>query len=50
MCLPEQFQVADVERVCAGVSWATISRALRELGQIECVRGGRDALWEKQSS
>lgn len=49
--LPEQFQVADVERVCAGVSRATISRALRELreqGRIECVRGGRDALWKKR--
>lgn len=48
--LPKQFQFADVERACPGVSRPTINRALAELrktGQILCIKPGRDAVWEK---
>lgn len=48
--LPQQFQVADIERACPGVSRPTINRALRELretGKIRCTKAGRDAIWEK---
>lgn len=48
--LPQQFQVADIERACPGVSRPTINRALRELretGNIRCTKAGRDAIWEK---
>lgn len=48
--LPKQFQFADVERACPGVSRPTINRALAELrktDQIHCIKPGRDAVWEK---
>ena len=48
--LPQQFQYADVERACPGVSRPTINRALAELrakDQIRCIKSGRDAVWEK---
>jgi CRP-like cAMP-binding protein len=48
--LPNQFQYADVERACPGVSRPTINRALAELrssGKIRCIKPGRDAIWEK---
>ena len=48
--LPNQFQYADVERACPGVSRPTINRALaslREEGFIRCIKPGRDAVWEK---
>lgn len=48
--LPNQFQYADVERACPGVSRPTINRALAALrtnGQIRCIKPGRDAVWEK---
>lgn len=48
--LPNQFQYADVERACPGVSRPTINRALaylREKDQIRCIKPGRDAVWEK---
>ena len=48
--LPYEFQYADVERSCPGVSRPTINRALAELrksGEIQCVRPGRNALWRK---
>jgi len=48
--LPRDFQVADIERACPGVSRPTINRALRELrqaGRIRCLKGGRDAVWQK---
>ncbi|NHC35952.1 Fic family protein [Scytonema millei] len=51
--LPNQFQYADVERACPGVSRPTINRALAELresGQIRCIKPGRDAVWEKTRS
>lgn len=48
--LPDEFQYADVERFCPGVSRPTINRVLRELrksGAIRCVKPGRDAIWRK---
>lgn len=48
--LPFEFQFADVERACPGVSRPTVNRALAELrraGKIQCVKAGRDALWRK---
>lgn len=51
--LPPQFQYADVERACPGVSRPTINRVLAELrkeGRIQCVKPGRDAVWEKRGS
>lgn len=47
---PDQFQVADIRRVCPNVSQATINLVLRQLrqeGAIMCIRAGRDAIWEK---
>lgn len=51
--LPGEFQVADVERGCPGVSRPTINRALADLrnaGRIQLVKGGRDATWRKSGS
>lgn len=48
--MPRTFRYADVERACPGVSRPTIVRvlgALRDKGEIRCVKGGRDALWER---
>jgi Fic family protein len=48
--LPATFRYADVERVMPSVSRPTITRALRDLrnaGAIRCVKGGRDAAWER---
>lgn len=50
--LPYEFRFADVERACHGVSRPTMNRALAELrraGKIKCIKGGRDALWQKSS-
>lgn len=48
--MPPTFRYADVERACPGVSRPTIVRVLgqlREGGEIRCVKGGRDAMWER---
>lgn len=48
--LPQEFQFADVERGCPGVSRPTINRALADLrrdGRIRLLKGGRDATWAK---
>jgi hypothetical protein len=48
--LPKAFRYADIERGCPGVSRPTIVRVLGELrdkGEIRCVKGGRDATWER---
>jgi Fic family protein len=48
--MPATFRYADVERACPGVSRPTIVRVLGELrdkGEIHCVKGGRDATWER---
>jgi CRP-like cAMP-binding protein len=49
--LPDEFRVADIEHACPGVSRPTINRALRDLredGKIACIKGGRDAVWQKR--
>ncbi len=48
--LTQQFQIADLERACPGVSRPTLNRALAQLrdeGKIVCIKAGRDALWQK---
>jgi len=48
--MPPKFRYADVERVCPGVSRPTIVRVLgtlRDNGEIRCIKGGRDATWER---
>jgi Fic family protein len=48
--LPRQFQIADVQKACPTVSRPTINRVLAHLkqdGRVRCIKGGRDALWEK---
>lgn len=48
--LPNGFRYADLQRSLPAVSRPTIARALRELraeGAVRCVKGGRDATWEK---
>lgn len=48
--LPDEFQFADVERACPGVSRPTINRALaglRRSGALELAKVGRDATWRK---
>lgn len=48
--LPNRFRYADLERALPAISRPTIARALRELrgeGAVRCVKGGRDATWEK---
>jgi len=50
--MPETFRYADVERACPSVSRPTIVRVLGELrdkGEIRCIKGGRDANWERVS-
>jgi len=51
--LPQQFQYADLTRACPNVSRPTIKRVLgklRDEGEIECIKPGRDAVWEKRES
>ncbi|MEN8376773.1 MAG: Fic family protein [Gemmatimonadota bacterium] len=51
--LPETFSYAEVARACPGVSRPTIQRALRSLrddGEIQLLRRGRDATWAKRPS
>ena len=48
--LPATFRYAEIERACPGVSRPTIVRVLGELrdaGEIRCMKGGRDAAWER---
>ncbi|MEO0853286.1 MAG: cell filamentation protein Fic, partial [Cyanobacteria bacterium J06648_11] len=51
--LPQQFQIKDLERACPGVSRPTLNRVLADMrrsGKIQCVKAGRDAVWEKLES
>jgi len=51
--LPEKFRYADLSQACPNVSRPTIKRVLarlREDGAVECVKSGRDAIWEKRGS
>jgi Fic family protein len=48
--LPERFRYADVARACPSISRPTIQRAMRELrdrGEIEVAKKGRDAEWRR---
>lgn len=50
--LPETFTVAEIMRLCPGVSRPTINRVLQDLqaqGMIECPFRGRGAHWRKSS-
>ena len=50
--LPETFRYADLARACPNVSRPTIKRVLgklRQEGKVECIKAGRDAVWEKKS-
>ncbi|MFQ6091790.1 MAG: Fic family protein [bacterium] len=51
--LPHRFRYADLAKACPNVSRPTIKRALgqlRQQGKVECVKPGRDAIWEKKGS
>lgn len=51
--LPSQFRYADLAQACPNVSRPTIKRVLgklRDEGKIECLKPGRDAVWEKRGS
>jgi Fic family protein len=51
--LPTAFRYADLAQACPNVSRPTIKRVLGKLskeGKVECVRPGRDAVWEKRGS
>ena len=51
--LPTTFRYADLAQACPNVSRPTIKRVLgqmRKEGKVECVRPGRDAVWEKKRS
>ena len=51
--MPTPFRYADLALACPNVSRPTIKRVLgqlREAGRVECVKPGRDAVWEKRGS
>ena len=51
--LSPQFKISDVQRLCPGVSYPTIKRALADLskeGKLRCMGKGRDAQWERIGS
>lgn len=51
--LPQTFRYADLAQACPNVSRPTIKRVLARLrkeGAAECVKSGRDAVWEKRGS
>jgi len=51
--LPMTFHYADLAQACPNVSRPTIKRVLARLrreGAVECVKSGRDAVWEKKVS
>jgi Fic family protein len=51
--LPVTFRYADLALACPNVSRPTIKRVLGQLrqeGKVECMRPGRDAIWEKKGS
>ena len=48
---PATFRYGDLARACPNVSRPTIKRVLgllRHEGKVECVKPGRDAVWEKR--
>jgi len=51
--LPEEFSFSDLQRVCPGISFATLKRALQDLKRkrrIVPLGKGRDARWRRISS
>lgn len=51
--LPARFRYAELAKACPNVSRPTIKRVLGKLRQedeIECIKAGRDAVWEKKGS
>lgn len=51
--LPEEFSFSDIQRVCPGVSFATLKRALQDLKRkkkIKSLGKGRDARWKRIGS
>jgi len=51
--LPDRFRIAELQRVCPGVSYPTLKRALEELKRqkkVRCLGKGRDAQWERIGS
>jgi len=48
--LPERFTIGDIKRVCPGVSYPTLQRALADLrkdNKVRCLGRGPDAEWER---
>lgn len=51
--LPDRFKFSELQRVCPGVSPATLRRALVEMKKakkVRCLGKGRDAQWERIGS
>jgi Fic family protein len=51
--LPGRFRIAELQRVCPGVSYPTLKRALevlRRQRKVRCLGRGRDAEWERIGS
>jgi Fic family protein len=51
--LPNRFRIAELQRVCPGVSYPTLKRALEDLKcqrKVHCLGRGRDAKWERIGS
>jgi Fic family protein len=51
--LPNRFRIAELQRVCPGVSYPTLKRALEDLKRqkkVRCLGKGRDAHWERIGS
>ena len=51
--LPDRFRIAELQRVCPGVSYPTLKRALEDLKRqkkVRCLGKGRDAHWERIGS
>lgn len=51
--LPHRFRIAELQRVCPGVSYPTLKRALEDLKRekkVRCLGKGRDAEWERIGS
>lgn len=48
--LPVRFTIGDLKRVCSGVSYPTLKRALADLRRekrVRCLGRGPDAEWER---
>jgi hypothetical protein len=48
--MPGLFTIGDLKRVCPGVSYPTLQRALTDLkkeGKVKCLGRGPDARWQR---